>query len=929
VVSRLKKNSLARTLTLGISLLGPALADVAAQPDLAPGFQQVPAEARLRMYWRVFGPAWTAPEIDRQLGIMKAAGLGGVTTYFLYPVVLDDPARGIVNQRFGSPEFVRTFGYAARRAASLGLRFSVNASTGWPFGGPAVASGDAAQRLREIRGAKGSDPREVLRLGPDENLIAAFLEGRDVIADARQGLLPNPLPGELRAYVSGPTGMQVKRAAYGGEGPVLSHYDAGALERWLDANVKPLLDAAPGVVEGIGCDSLEVYRANWTADLPREFEKRRGYNLLPRLPELYDDAAAASRGLRFDFWRTLSELTEERFTRTLGAWGRRAGVALEMEPYGTPPNPMTAASQITIPTGEHYEWKGFAVQRYVSSMAHIAGRRIVGAEAWTWAGLPNRLGDSLSDLKLVSDMTFLLGANDLTGVDFPYSPESAGSPGWMPYYGPVMGEANPQWRFFPALVGYLNRCQWMLRQGEPVRRVAVYLPVEDAFSAGSVEQMLLDFAVRDRLATGHPTSEFGLKNGLKHHSDLVHGLIRAGYDFDGLDFWAVARLGRTRGGRLEVGPAAYEGIVLPNLESMDVEAMERIAAFSRAGGTVVASARLPTMAPGLGREDDSSKLRKLLAEVFGVNPVAGRPHVCGKGRGIFVSQAKEAAGAIAEYILPSVTMTPRPESVGFVHRRAGDRDIYFFANVGPDPVRFSADFPGPPRHLEIWDAVEGKIRLAATSGSQLDLALSDRGSIFVVAGGSTPDAESLGPARDAGASSHAEASASGKPAMSNVERVELDPEWSLTFEGPDAPPPAKLQVLTSWTELPGGRFFSGTGIYRASFDWARPVPERCVLGFAQVREAAEVRLNGRPLGILFNPPWAVDLGRALRPGKNDLEITVVNLPLNRFLGLPDEDLAPLRAKFGTRFSAPEEKKAAAGPAPSGLIGDIWIGIRHR
>ena len=125
------------------------------RPDLAVGFRNVPPEARLRLYWRVFGPAWTEPEIDRQLGLMKEAGLGGTTIYFLYPVELDNPARGIVNQRFGSPEFLRMFAYACRKAAELGLRVSVNGGTGWPFGGPTVTPDDKALNLREIRAARG------------------------------------------------------------------------------------------------------------------------------------------------------------------------------------------------------------------------------------------------------------------------------------------------------------------------------------------------------------------------------------------------------------------------------------------------------------------------------------------------------------------------------------------------------------------------------------------------------------------------------------------------------------------------------------------------------------------------------------------------------------------------------------------------------
>lgn len=876
--------------------------------ELAAGFRDVPASARLRMYWRVFGPAWTETEIDRELALLKKAGLGGVTAYFLYPVALDDPERGIANERFGSREFLKTFAHAARQAAALGLRFSINGGTGWPYGGPTVSGPDAAQQLREVRMSAGTDPRTALKLGAGEELVAAFVAGRNVTGDLASGKLAAPLPGELRAYISGPTGMNVKRASYGGEGPVLSHYDRPALERWLRDGVQPLLDAAPGLVEGVGCDSLEVYHANWTPRLPGEFRKRRGYDFIPRLPELFDETSPDRADLRYDFWRTLAEVTEEQFTRTLGEWCRRNRVDLEMEPYGTPPNPETAARYISLPTGEHYEWKGFAVQRYVASMAHICGRPVVGSEAWTWAGLPNRLADSLSDLKLVSDMAFLSGANDLTGVDFPYSPPEAGSPGWMPYYGPVMGETNPQWRFFPALASYLSRCQWMLRQGAPVRPVAVYLPVEDSLAAAPVDQLTLDFSLRDRLASGHPTSEFGLGNALKHHSDLVFGLIAAGYGFDGLDFWAMTRLGRRRGSELALGQAKYQALVLPDIERMDVNALALAADFCRGGGTVVAAGRLPERVPGLGREKETRELRTLEREIFGEAPAVGRPHPCGRGRGIFVVADDQAAEALRPFVVPSVTLSPRQATVGTVQRTYAGGEIYFFVNVGPGPARFTAEFSGPPRELETWDALSGTISRVSSSGRSMALNLPPRSSTFVVAGNNTADAlAESGPER-------------GAPS----ERLKLDLDWDLTFDGPEAPPPAKLRTLTSWTDLSGGKFFSGTGTYRTNFFWPGADAPRCVLGFTEIHEAAEVRLNGRSLGIIFGPPYEVDVGPALMSGRNELEVTVVNLPLNRFLGLPDEDLGPLRARFGARFGAPEEKKVSEGPAASGLIGDVWL-----
>ncbi len=110
--------------------------------SLRSGFQDVPQSDRMRMYWRIFGPAWTKPEIDRQLAEAKRVGLGGLMAYFMYPVTLEG------NQRFGSPEFLDTFGYAAQKAKSLGLKFGVSGSTGWR-----AAVRPSRSRMRQRRSA--------------------------------------------------------------------------------------------------------------------------------------------------------------------------------------------------------------------------------------------------------------------------------------------------------------------------------------------------------------------------------------------------------------------------------------------------------------------------------------------------------------------------------------------------------------------------------------------------------------------------------------------------------------------------------------------------------------------------------------------------------------------------------------------------------
>ena len=828
--------------------------------DLRQGFQSVPDSAKMRMYWRIFGPAWDRENIDRQLDEVKKVGLGGLVAYFMYPFALDDKKTGVVNQKFNSPEFREMFAYAANGAVKRGLRFGVNGGTGWPYGGSTVTVEDSAHKLREV-------PLPVPELKQDERVISQ---------------------SSTHAYVESPTRQNVKRASYGAEGLVIDHFSEPILQRWLTANVEPLLKAPSGTVNALGCDSLEVYSSNWARDLPAEFAKRRGYSLEPNFNALFNDQSAEGDALRFDYWRTLMELTEERFTKPLGAWADKHKIDLEMEAYGTPPNPMTAFRHISVPTGEHYEWKGFSVQKFVASAAHMARKNIVGSEAWTWAGLPNRLADSLSDLKVVSDMTFLAGCNDLTGVDYPYSPKSAGQPGWQPYYGPTVNENSPQWVAFPGFVDYINRCQWMLRQGNQVVTAAVYLPVEDCLAHGGMEQMQLDFLVRDHFVTGKATSEFGLNNALKHTSDLLHGINKAGLDYDGIDLWAMNAMTTLTNGRLRAGTSEYKAIVLPKLETIDLAAFRRIVSFSRAGGLVVSVGELPKRIAGrtsTSAEAEFDQLRSALKS---------------NGHLLFVNDDRAVGPELARAIGRQISIQSQHDTVGFVQRRVGTKNIFFVANVGPDPTDVIIDLDPKLGAYEIWSPLTGTMRPGV---GEIRLRLSERESCFIVTDTAT------------------------KPAKSNFVRkrnsaASWTPNWHLSFDGPDAPAAIDLAELKSWTDLPGGRYFSGIGTYRATFH--ADGPDESMIELNGLYTCAEVLVNGKHAGYVFNAPWSVDIGHLLRKGDNEIAIRVGNLPVNRFLGQPDADLKALRAVYGGRFQAPEEKALMPNPPTAGLLGPVVI-----
>jgi hypothetical protein len=114
--------------------------------------------------------------------------------------------------------------------------------------------------------------------------------------------------------------------------------------------------------------------------------------------------------------------------------------------------------------------------------------------------------------------------------------------------------------------------------------------------------------------------------------------------------------------------------------------------------------------------------------------------------------------------------------------------------------------------------------------------------------------------------------------------------WNVSYPtGRGAPAQAVFDKLISWPDHPdsGIRYFSGTATYRRPID----IPAGMLgagrelhLDLGRVQVMAEVRLNGRKLGILWKAPYRVDLTSAARAGENMLEIEVTNLWPNRLIG---------------------------------------------
>jgi hypothetical protein len=159
----------------------------------------------------------------------------------------------------------------------------------------------------------------------------------------------------------------------------------------------------------------------------------------------------------------------------------------------------------------------------------------------------------------------------------------------------------------------------------------------------------------------------------------------------------------------------------------------------------------------------------------------------------------------------------------------------------------------------------------------------------------------------------------GKPLLPH----EITGPWEVRFP-PNWGAPAShvFEKLISWTEMPddGIKYFSGTATYFKTFEvseaWLK-VDRRLELSLGELRNVAEATLNGKPLGILWKPPYVYDVKGLVRPGKNELKIEITNLWANRIVG--DEKLP--REKRVTRIT---QKLPVQGPHPSGLLGPVQL-----
>jgi hypothetical protein len=674
------------------------------------------------------------------------------------------------------------------------------------------------------------------------------------------------------------------------------------VKNYLDGYLKMYADTVGASRMGSGgishflTDSIEVGPQNWTDNMLSEFQQRRGYDPRPWLPALTGvviKSTVDTDRFLWDFRRTIAqlmaqnhygEISDELHRKGMSYYGEaleshRPSLGDDMEMRSKTDIPMGAMWTYSESTGPASTY--LADLRGAASVAHIYGQNLVGAESMTSRG--PAWGFSPDSLKKVADLEFALGVNRFEIHESAHQPVADMAPGLtLGPYG-LWFNRNETWAEEAApWVTYLARCSYLLQQGHFYADVAYFYGEE-----------------------GPLTAVFGWKA----QQDAPQGY---GFDFVNSDV-ILHRLSFKDGRLVTPGGTSYRLLYLGgNSRRMTLPVLRQLKDLVSQGAVIAGNK--PTDSPSLA--DDEREFHKLADQLWGSGAQQSvSVRKVGKGRVYSGKTANEVLAALDasedfEYTKPEPDAT-----LMFVHRKLADAEIYFVDNRKDRAEAVDATFRIEGKIPELWDAATGvskpvSYRIAA-GRTTVPLRLDPFGTTFVVF-------------REPAAAASRQLPEPRETSIAGMEDA-LNRDWSVSFQpGRGAPEMVKFDHLTSWSDhsIEGVKYFSGTATYSKTIqvpaNWFTP-GAHLWLDLGDVKDVAEVAVNGESLGILWKAPYKVDLGDAMTPGSNELTIKVTNLWVNRLIG--DQQSYAVKKYTFTDFTP---YKANSPLLPSGLLGPLQL-----
>jgi hypothetical protein len=431
--------------------------------------------------------------------------------------------------------------------------------------------------------------------------------------------------------------------------------------------------------------------------------------------------------------------------------------------------------------------------------------------------------------------------------------------------------------------------------------VALLLPNDDAWASFSVpRESSAPVTTKAGFNTRGENLSIDESMGGLLGSQVIPQILDAGFNLDFIDGDAIDSLG-----------IHYPVLVLPGVNRMPLSTYQKIEQYALHGGIVIATRSLPATAPGLlNAESDSKQIREISQRLFMEKGAVGH----------FVEDEGKLGASAAGYLKPDVVFSPKTPEIGFIHRQLGAGDLYFIANTSNQPRSLAAKFRNSAKYAEWWDPFTGEVS-PVENAAQIEMSLQPYESRLIFFTNS--------------------AVKSGTPRLVEPHPtvIDLSTDWKLTFSGLNQT--IHMATLHSWSEEEPFKYYSGQVSYERVVDLPAnlgtghslvldfgegtpvakpdPLPTFNMRAFLEgpLREAAEVYVNGQRAGVVWHPPYAIDLSSFLKAGRNELRIVVGNTAINSLAGQSLPDYRLLNDRYGERF-VPQGMDNLQ-PLPSGLL----------
>ena len=683
--------------------------------------------------------------------------------------------------------------------------------------------------------------------------------------------------GRWRIYRFGAslTGKQNHPAPPEATGLEVDKLDEAAWMDYFRKYMDMYKEAAGGMVGQRGIqyiltDSYEAEQMTWTPRMAEEFRERRGYDLIPWLPVLTGEivgSSAQSEKFLFDWRETIGELFAanydriNRIVKEYGMKGRyteshengRVYVGDGMDLKMTAAVPMSA---IWMPNGGGGSALPMALAdiKESSSTAHVYGQNIAAAESFTAAGMSgNAYSYYPGNMKYTADLAMSEGLNRFVIHESAHQPSDAHRPGLgLMIFGQWFNRHDTWAEYARYWADYLARSCYMLQQGRYVADVLWYYG-EDTNVAGIY---------------GHELPE-----------------VPAGYSYDFINPYGLLNVLSVKDGKLVTESGMeYSVLVLgEHCRTMSIEVLRKIDELVRAGAVVCGT--VPQKASGM--TDDQAEFDRLVADIWH----AGRPNV----------STGHLSGVLASCGVAPDFRYAAPAELRYVHRDAGDRQIYWIRNFSSDRVRAQVFLRDANGARTVFNPETGEVLPGVLEGDFLTLEADQ--ALFVVTERGAREAPAYTAPKELG-------------------EAALRRAWTVTLDGPGAPEGTQvfdnLQSLTEF-ENPGIKYFSGTATYTNSFILGKKeTADGLRIELGDVFFMADIYVNGEHAGFLWKAPYSLDWFGKLNPGENTIKVRVINLWPNRLIG----DAQPGAEK--STFTAMPFFRAGSPLLPSGLVGPVKV-----